>query len=106
MMKTSDISNKKILEGCTVKYLRTHTIGKVEEISVRNGVEWIKIDKTGLFYRKEYLEVLEQPETPETRENISAKDKILLKIVKSRMNVRTAGTEISDHPDGPGYGGG
>jgi hypothetical protein len=105
-MKLSDSNNREILEGCTVKYLRTHTVGKVEEICTREGVEWIKIDKTGLYYRKEYLEVLEQSETPMVKKNISAKDKILLKIARSRMNVRNAGTEISDHPDGPGYGGG
>lgn len=38
-----------------MKYVPTATVGKVQEIKEENGVVWVKLDFTGLFYDSRYL---------------------------------------------------
>jgi hypothetical protein len=97
-MEALDSRGQKISEGLKVKYTRTHTIGKVEKIISKNGVFWIKIDATNLYYRSDYVEIVEGKEEYE-RSN-------------KRQKIKKAGFEveipvvISDTNDGPGIGGG
>lgn len=42
-------------KGDIVKYLATSTVGKVEDVAVRDGTVWVKLDKTGLYYREDSL---------------------------------------------------
>lgn len=41
--------------GDLLKYVPTATVGKVQEIKEENGVVWVKLDFTGLFYDSRYL---------------------------------------------------
>lgn len=41
--------------GDLLKYTPTATVGKVQEIKEENGVVWVKLDFTGLFYDSRYL---------------------------------------------------
>jgi len=91
--------------GNEVLYLGTHTYGKVEKISIKNGINWVKIDTTGLYYRSEYLELAKRPKSV-NQKNISKKEQIMRKITRSKHITLTNKAKISDHPDGPGYGGG
>ena len=42
-----------------VRYVDTGTIGKVLDIKTTDGVDWVKIDKTDLWYRASLVEVLD-----------------------------------------------
>jgi hypothetical protein len=97
-MEILDVNGKHICKGLQVKYIRTHTAGKVTDILIKEDTAWIKLDSNGLYYRSEYIEVIEDNET-----YIRPKKKQKLKIEKFKV---TTPTEISDHADGPGYGGG
>jgi hypothetical protein len=103
-MKPLDTHGKPLSVGNEVLYLGTHTIGRVEEISFIDGVSWIKIDTTGLYYRSEYLELTKNRKSLESM--ISKKEPIIQKITRSKQSYQTQGGKISDYPDGPGYGGG
>jgi len=98
-MEAKDFRERTIKNGSTVKYMGTSTRGKVQDIKVRNDKTWIKIDSTGLYYRSDYLLViydeinLKSPRDEKPHEKIKKLKKI-------------APTQISDHGDGPGYGGG
>ncbi len=41
--------------GDILKYLPTSTVGKVQDIREENGVVWVKLDFTGLYYDSTYL---------------------------------------------------
>ncbi len=41
--------------GDILKYLPTSTVGKVQDIKEENGVVWVKLDFTGLYYDSTYL---------------------------------------------------
>ena len=42
-----------------VRYVDTGTIGKVLKIKTTDGVDWVKIDKTDLWYRSDLVELLD-----------------------------------------------
>ena len=42
-----------------VRYVDTGTIGKVVDVKTNNGVEWVKLDKTNLWYRSNLVELLD-----------------------------------------------
>ena len=98
-MEILDINGKQICKGLQVKYIRTHTTGKVTDILLKGGAAWIKLDSNGLYYRNDYIEVVEN-------------NGDYIKPNKSKKGLKSGKfdiinlTEISDHADGPGYGGG
>lgn len=98
-MEALDSRGQKISEGLKVKYTRTHTVGKIEKIISKNGVFWIKIDATNLYYRSDYVEIVEGKEEYER----SNKKQKTLKLEKFKVKVPVM---ISDTTDGPGVGGG
>ena len=97
-MEALDSKGQKISEGLQVKYTGTHTIGKIDKIVSKNGVFWIKIDSTNLYYRSDYVEVVEGKEDyfKSNKRQIIKKEQFKVKIP----------VEISDTTDGPGVGGG
>lgn len=97
-MEALDSRGNKISEGLRVKYNGTHTIGKIDKIISKNGVFWIKIDTTNLYYRSDYVEIVEGKEDYE-RSNKKHK------IKKAGFEVEIP-VVISDATDGPGVGGG
>jgi hypothetical protein len=103
--KPLDCHGKPLSVGNEVLYLGTHTFGRIEEISITDGVNWVKIDTTGLYYRSEYLELIKSPKST-NQKAISKNEPIIQKIIRSKQTKHTQEAKISDHPDGPGYGGG
>ena len=86
-----------------MQYVGTRTRGVVDKISTKNSKTWIRIDSTGLFYRSDYLVLLDPEEQPMEKTEIKS---IRDKVIHSKKIRKISPTEISDHNDGPGYGGG
>ncbi|NYB52017.1 MAG: DUF2098 family protein [Methanobacteriaceae archaeon] len=102
-MDAKDLREKIIEKGSIVRYIGTNTIGKADKILEKDSQIWIRIDSSGLFYRSDYLELLKEEELPQKKSfQKSIKEKVLI----SKNLKRVAPTQISDHGDGPGYGGG
>jgi hypothetical protein len=100
-MIARDYRNRIIEHGAFVQYVGTRTRGVVDKISTKNSKTWIRIDSTGLFYRS--LVLLDPEEQPlKKTETTSIREKVM----HSKKIRKIAPTEISDHNDGPGYGGG
>lgn len=43
-----------------VRYVDTGTIGKVLDVKIQDGVEWVLLDKTELWYRSNLVELLDE----------------------------------------------
>ena len=43
-----------------VRYVETGTIGKVIDVRTKDGVEWVMLDKTNLWYRSKLVELLDE----------------------------------------------
>ncbi len=101
-MDLKDSNGQKITEGTTLKYLGTSTKGKADKICSIENNTWIRLDSTGLYYRLDYLMVIEEEENKRRTFKKSNKEKILQKL-KSTSHKNY---EISSDSDGPGVGGG
>ena len=55
-----DARDKEIALDSHVRYVDTGTIGKVIDIKTQNGSDWVKIDKTNLWYRSKLVELLDE----------------------------------------------
>lgn len=42
-----------------VRYVDTGTMGKVIDLKTEDGIEWVMLDKTDLWYRSDLVELLE-----------------------------------------------
>ncbi|MGC9517954.1 MAG: DUF2098 family protein [Methanomicrobiales archaeon] len=103
-MDVLDIRNKKIQLGSQVKYVGTNAHGIVEDICIKKGVPWVLIDSTNLYYLSNYLEVVNYDVKVKSR--YSSKKDFKKNLLKRKIIKDAFSTEISDHGDGPGYGGG
>ena len=99
-MEVLDINGKKISNGLQVKYIGTHTFGKVDKILIKEEKAWIKLDSSGLYYRSDYIVVIEGKNAPINP------DKQNRRKSKTRQFKVKIPVEISDTTDGPGVGGG
>lgn len=43
-----------------VRYVDTGTMGKVIDLKTEDGIEWVMLDKTDLWYRSDLVELLEE----------------------------------------------
>ena len=43
-----------------VRYVDTGTIGKVVDAKTQDGIDWVKIEKTNLWYRAKLVELLDE----------------------------------------------
>lgn len=43
-----------------VRYVDSGTIGQIMDIKIEDGIEWIKLDKTNLWYRSKLVELLDE----------------------------------------------
>ncbi len=55
-----DARDKELALGNHVRYVDTGTIGEIVDIKTEHGIDWIKIDKTNLWYRSELVELLDE----------------------------------------------
>ena len=55
-----DARGKELAIGNHVRYVDTGTIGEVVDVKTENGIDWVKIDKTKLWYRSKLVELLDE----------------------------------------------
>ncbi|MEE1128380.1 MAG: DUF2098 family protein [Methanobrevibacter sp.] len=55
-----DARDKEIALGNHVRYVDTGTIGEVIDMKTKDGIDWVKIEKTNLWYRSKLVELLDE----------------------------------------------
>lgn len=55
-----DARDKEITTDDYVRYVDTGTIGKVLDTKIEDGVGWVLIDKTNLWYKSKLVEILDE----------------------------------------------
>mgnify|MGYP004443483939 FL=1 len=73
-MVVLDAREKPINIGFQVRYINTGTIGEVIELKLEDDVGWVRLDKTGLWYVSNLLEVLDEKDLKEKRSYGEDKD--------------------------------
>ncbi len=78
-----DARDKEIALDSHVRYVDTGTIGKVLDIKTTDGVDWVKIDKTDLWYRANLVEVLDDKDLKK-RFNDGGNDELDIEALKEK----------------------
>ena len=55
-----DARDKEITLGSHVRYVDTGTIGEVVDLKTVDGIDWVRIKKTDLWYRSKLVELLDE----------------------------------------------
>ena len=55
-----DARDKEITLDDHARYVDTGTIGKVIDLKTADGVGWVKLEKTGLWYKSNLVEVMDE----------------------------------------------
>lgn len=61
-----DARDLEITLDAHVRYVDTGTIGKVLDLKTVNEVDWVKLDKTELWYRANRVELLDEKDIKKT----------------------------------------
>lgn len=68
-----------------VRYVDTGTIGKVLDMKTTDGVDWVKIDKTNLWYRAKLVELLDDKDLKDNS-NDRGNDEIDVEALKEKAS--------------------
>ena len=68
-----------------VRYVDTGTIGKVLDMKTTDGVDWVKIDKTNLWYRAKFVELLDDKDLKD-KSNDGGNDEIDIEALKEKAS--------------------
>ncbi|MBQ2115035.1 MAG: DUF2098 family protein, partial [Lachnospiraceae bacterium] len=68
-----------------VRYVDTGTIGKVLDMKTTDGVDWVKIDKTNLWYRAKLVELLDDKDLKD-KSNDGDNDEIDIEALKEKAS--------------------
>ena len=68
-----------------VRYVDTGTVGKVLDMKTTDGVDWVKIDKTNLWYRAKFVELLDDKDLKD-KSNDGGNDEIDVEALKEKAS--------------------
>ena len=66
-----------------VRYVDTGTIGKIVDVKTEDGIEWVKLDKTDLWYRSNVVELLDEKDLKKTDDSRDD-DEIEIEAIKEK----------------------
>ncbi len=91
--------NQTITVGAHVKYMRTHTRGKVKEIKSDHDRQWVLLDSTNLFYDAKQLELVDEATEKAEDKEVQSLDEFRKRLEEKRDYLETA-KESFDEPGG------
>ncbi len=82
---TYDARGMEITLDSHVRYVDTGTIGKVVDLKNESDIDWVKIDKTGLWYRSKLVELLDEKDLKK-KSGSDGNDEIDIEALKEKAN--------------------
>ena len=67
-----------------VRYVDTGTVGKVIDVKTEDDIEWVKIDKTNLWYRSKLVELLDEKDLKNQDDFSDDDDEIDIEAIKEK----------------------
>ncbi len=94
-----DARNQLITVGSYVKYIGTHTRGKVIEVKTDGDHPWVLLDSTNLFYDPKHLELVDEATQHVTDKEVQSLDEFRKRLEEKREFLEKA-KESFDEPGG------
>ena len=79
-----DARDKELAVGDYVRYVDTGTIGKVVDLKTEDGIDWVNIEKTGLWYRSKLVELLDEKDLKKKSFDDDGDDEIDIEALKEK----------------------
>ena len=79
-----DARDKELAIGNHVRYVDTGTIGEVVDVKTEKGIDWVKIDKTELWYRSKLVELLDEKDLKKKSFDDGDDDEIDIEALKEK----------------------
>ena len=79
-----DARGKEIALDAHVRYVDTGTIGKVVEVKTENDIEWVRIDKTDLWYKSKLVGLLDEKDIKKGFNDKDDNDEIDIESLKEK----------------------
>lgn len=79
-----DARDKELAVGDHVRYVDTGTIGEVVGLKTEDGIDWVKIEKTGLWYRSKLVELLDEKDLKKRSFDDDGDDEIDIEALKEK----------------------
>ena len=79
-----DARDKELSVGDHVRYVETGTIGKVADLKTEDGIDWVNIEKTGLWYRSKLVELLDEKDLKKKSFDDDGNDEIDIEALKEK----------------------
>ena len=79
-----DARDKELAVGDYVRYVETGTIGKVVDLKTEDGIDWVNIEKTGLWYRSKLVELLDEKDLKKRSFDDDGDDEIDIEALKEK----------------------
>ncbi len=92
-----DTRNRPIAIGASVKYVGTHTRGKVKEIQPDGDHRWVLLDSTDLLYDSKHLEVVDEAVEKAVDKEVQSLEEFRRRLEEKREYLQTA-RESFDEP--------
>lgn len=67
-----------------VRYVDTGTIGKIVDVKTEDDIEWVKLDKTNLWYRSKLVELLDEKDIKKYDDSQDDDDEIDIEAIKEK----------------------
>lgn len=67
-----------------VRYVDTGTVGKIIDVKTEDDIEWVKIDKTNLWYRSKLVELLDEKDLKNQDDFSDDDDEIDIEAIKEK----------------------
>ncbi|MGZ4902155.1 MAG: DUF2098 domain-containing protein [Halobacteriota archaeon] len=94
-----DARNQAIKVGTHVKYVGTHTRGKVKEIKTDGDRQWVLLDSTNLFYDPRHVELVNEKAEKVADKEVQSLEDFRRRLEEKREYLQTA-RETFDEPGG------
>lgn len=79
-----DARDKELAVGNHVRYVDTGTIGEVVDLKTQKDIGWVKLDKTGLWYRSKLVELLDEKDLKNKSFDDGGNDEIDIEALKEK----------------------
>lgn len=79
-----DRRDNELAVGDYVRYIDTGTIGKIVDVKTADGIDWVRIDKTDLWYKSKLVGLLDEKDIKKGFNDKDDNDEIDIESLKEK----------------------
>lgn len=86
-LEVEDVRGIPIHKGVHVRYTGTGSAGEAVDFKSEDNINWVLLDTTDLWYRSDFLEVMEETEFEKIKNNTTLKSRMKQKELEGKEKI-------------------